>query len=110
MLQHPPSGHFWCSKTRETTQTVLILSSTVTAQVEQFPPGHFWTSKSRKFTKYYNPAWVDVAVASKDLDLPKLKAGFEQAITKRLMTDGVCLSVCLFLPEVHTEIKLWFVV
>eukprot|EP00281_Chroomonas_sp_CCMP1168_P021370 CAMPEP_0206227902 /NCGR_PEP_ID=MMETSP0047_2-20121206/8877_1 /ASSEMBLY_ACC=CAM_ASM_000192 /TAXON_ID=195065 /ORGANISM="Chroomonas mesostigmatica_cf, Strain CCMP1168" /LENGTH=641 /DNA_ID=CAMNT_0053651097 /DNA_START=79 /DNA_END=2004 /DNA_ORIENTATION=- len=64
-------------------------------RVEQFPPGHFWTSKTRKFTKYYNPPWVDAALATAPADLKKLKVDFEAAVAKRLMTDvpyGVLLS------------------
>lgn len=68
---------------------------------QQFPPGHYYSSKEGEFKRYFNPKFYTDFDAkperfpSEPLDLPKLRAAFEKAVEKRLMSDvpfGVLLS------------------
>ncbi len=59
-----------------------------------FPPGHIFTAKDG-LIRYYQPDWFDYKVASKKLDLTKIRESLITATKKRLMTDvplGVLLS------------------
>jgi asparagine synthase (glutamine-hydrolysing) len=61
---------------------------------EAFPPGHYYTPKTG-FVRYYKPDWFDHRVATKNLDLDKIRETLIKATKKRLMTDvplGVLLS------------------
>ncbi len=63
--------------------------------IEMFPPGHYYTSKTDKLTRFYNPAWFDVAASTGPIDLPHLRNTFIEAVKKRMMADvpyGVLLS------------------
>ncbi|PPR91415.1 hypothetical protein GOBAR_AA29275 [Gossypium barbadense] len=62
---------------------------------ESFPPGHLYSSKSGGFRRWYNPPWFSEAIPSVPYDPLVLRRAFENAVTKRLMTDvpfGVLLS------------------
>ncbi|PPR91412.1 hypothetical protein GOBAR_AA29272 [Gossypium barbadense] len=62
---------------------------------ESFPPGHLYSSKSGGFRRWYNPPWFSEAIPSVPYDPLILRRAFENAVTKRLMTDvpfGVLLS------------------
>jgi len=62
--------------------------------MEAFPPGHIFTSK-HGLQRFHNPAWFDEKVATKKLDLSKIRETLVTATKKRLMTDvplGVLLS------------------
>ena len=69
---------------------------------KQFPPGHYYSSKTGEFVRYYNPQFYldfeakpEMIVPSTPVDLPALRAAFETAVKKRLMSDvpfGVLLS------------------
>lgn len=68
----------------------------VCAQVEVFPPGHYLDSRIGTPVRYWHPAWRDCA-AVRGVEVPagELRAGFEQAVHRQLMTDvpyGVLLS------------------
>ncbi|KAL0388978.1 UNVERIFIED_CONTAM: Asparagine synthetase [glutamine-hydrolyzing] [Sesamum calycinum] len=62
---------------------------------ESFPPGHLYSSKSGCLRRWYNPPWFSEAIPSTPYDPLVLSGAFENAVTKRLMTDvpfGVLLS------------------
>ncbi|XP_024364474.1 asparagine synthetase [glutamine-hydrolyzing] 2 [Physcomitrium patens] len=63
---------------------------------EIFPPGHIYSSKAGGLRRYYNPAWFsETFVPSTPYQSLVLRAAFEKAVIKRLMTDvpfGVLLS------------------
>ncbi|CAI5508565.1 unnamed protein product [Closterium sp. Naga37s-1] len=62
---------------------------------ETFPPGHIYSSKDHTLRRWYNPAWYDEHIPSAPYDPLALRAAFEKAVVKRLMTDvpfGVLLS------------------
>lgn len=66
------------------------------ADVAQFPPGHWYDSATDQLTRYYERPWRDYdAVAGGEVDLSALRAAFERAVHRQLMTDvpyGVLLS------------------
>lgn len=66
------------------------------ARFEPFPPGHFYSSKTKTFTQWYKPSWkVSGVVPREKLDLLKLRASFEMAVKRKMMSDvpwGVLLS------------------
>ncbi len=66
------------------------------ADVAQFPPGHWYDTATGELTQYYQRPWRDYdAVDGVDVDLPELRAAFERAVHRQLMTDvpyGVLLS------------------
>jgi asparagine synthase (glutamine-hydrolysing) len=62
---------------------------------EIFPPGHLYSSAAAGFRRWYNPAWFLEQVPATPYDPLVLRAAFEKAVVKRLMTDvpfGVLLS------------------
>ncbi|OIT20056.1 asparagine synthetase [glutamine-hydrolyzing] 1 [Nicotiana attenuata] len=59
---------------------------------EVFPPGHLYSSKNGGFRRWYNPPWFSEAIPSTPYDPLVLRRAFENAVIKRLMTDGVLLS------------------
>lgn len=62
--------------------------------LEAFPPGHIFTSKYG-LKRYDKPAWFNEKIATKKLDLKKIRESLITATKKRLMTDvplGVLLS------------------
>ncbi|CAI5472452.1 unnamed protein product [Closterium sp. Yama58-4] len=63
---------------------------------EIFPPGSIYSSKQEpKIRRWYNPKWYDEHIPDTPYDPLVLRAAFEKAVTKRLMTDvpfGVLLS------------------
>ncbi|CAI5971580.1 unnamed protein product [Closterium sp. NIES-65] len=62
---------------------------------ETFPPGHIYSSNDHTLRRWYNPAWYDEHIPSAPYDPLALRAAFEKAVVKRLMTDvpfGVLLS------------------
>jgi len=67
--------------------------------IEMFPPGYYYSSKNAHvdngLTRFYNPAWFDVAAATGPIDLPRIRDTFMTAVKKRMMADvpyGVLLS------------------
>ena len=67
-----------------------------TAKFEIFPPGHFYDSVSGKFTRWFEPVWYSPSlVPAGQLVLSELRARFETAVVKCMMSDvpwGVLLS------------------
>lgn len=64
-------------------------------RVMVFPPGHYYSSRTRQLHRYYAPKWQDVGGAVTPLDLARVRADFEAAVSKRLMAEvpfGVLLS------------------
>eukprot|EP00897_Mesotaenium_endlicherianum_P005691 jgi/Mesen1/514/ME000104S10611 len=62
---------------------------------QAFPPGHIYSSKHGGLRRWYNPEWFSEAVPSTPYEPLVLRAAFEKAVVKRLMTDvpyGVLLS------------------
>jgi asparagine synthase (glutamine-hydrolysing) len=62
--------------------------------IEAFPPGHILTAKEG-LKRFHKPDWFDEKVATKKLDLTKIRESLVKATKKRLMTDvplGVLLS------------------
>ncbi|XP_013672828.1 asparagine synthetase [glutamine-hydrolyzing]-like isoform X2 [Brassica napus] len=62
---------------------------------EVFPPGHLYSSKSGRFKQWYNPPWYNESVPSTPYEPLAVRRAFEDAVTKRLMSDvpfGVLLS------------------
>jgi asparagine synthase (glutamine-hydrolysing) len=63
---------------------------------EVFPPGHIYSSKAGGLRRYYNPVWFSESyIPSTPYQPLVLRAAFEKAVVKRLMTDvpfGVLLS------------------
>lgn len=68
---------------------------------QQFPPGHYYSSRTGEFTRYYNPQfYLDYEAPvqrtpSTPYDPAVLRAAFEAAVEKRMMSDvpfGVLLS------------------
>ncbi|CAI5505009.1 unnamed protein product [Closterium sp. Naga37s-1] len=63
---------------------------------EIFPPGKIYSSKQTPpMRQWYNPKWFDEHIPDTPYDPLVLRAAFEKAVTKRLMTDvpfGVLLS------------------
>jgi asparagine synthase (glutamine-hydrolysing) len=57
-------------------------------RVEEFPPGSWFSSVTNNFQRWYNPPWWDEHIPDGKLDLKVLREAFEQAVVKRLMTDG----------------------
>ena len=61
-----------------------------------FPPGHVYDSMTGKTTRYFEPTWWDsTTIPSTPIDYKRLRATFETAVRKRLMTEvsyGVLLS------------------
>ncbi|MCR6495760.1 asparagine synthase B [Thermomonas sp. S9] len=66
------------------------------ADVAAFPPGHWYDGATGELVKYYAPAWRHYeAVEGVDVPLAELRAAFEAAVRRQLMTDvpyGVLLS------------------
>lgn len=66
------------------------------ADVAQFPPGHWYDTATGKLTQYYQRPWRDyAAVSGVDVSPAELRAAFEAAVHRQLMTDvpyGVLLS------------------
>ncbi len=61
---------------------------------EAFPPGHYYSAKTG-LVRYFKPDWFNEKVATKELDLKKIRETLIKATKKRLMTDvplGVLLS------------------
>ncbi|CAI5487715.1 unnamed protein product [Closterium sp. Naga37s-1] len=63
---------------------------------EIFPPGSIYSSKQAPpMRRWYNPKWYDEHIPDTPYDPLVLRAAFEKAVTKRMMTDvpfGVLLS------------------
>ncbi|XP_048504536.1 asparagine synthetase [glutamine-hydrolyzing] 1 isoform X2 [Beta vulgaris subsp. vulgaris] len=62
---------------------------------ESFPPGHVYSSRAGSFRRWYTPPWFSEAIPSTPYNPVILRRAFENAVTKRLMTDvpfGVLLS------------------
>ncbi|KAK9734677.1 hypothetical protein RND81_04G156400 [Saponaria officinalis] len=62
---------------------------------ECFPPGHLYSSKTGSLRRWYNPPWFSEAIPSTPYVPLILRQAFENAVTKRLMSDvpfGVLLS------------------
>lgn len=61
-----------------------------------FPPGHTFDSTGKPYERFYNPQWkIPNHMPSEPVDYTLLRASFEQAVRKRLMSDvpyGVLLS------------------
>jgi len=68
----------------------------VCEQIETFPPGHYLDSRVGKPVRYWTKNWRDYdAVRGVEADRKKLRAAFEAAVHRQLMTDvpyGVLLS------------------
>jgi asparagine synthase (glutamine-hydrolysing) len=68
----------------------------VCEQIEIFPPGHYLDSRIGKPVRYWTKTWRDYeAVRGAEADRGKLRAAFEAAVHRQLMTDvpyGVLLS------------------
>lgn len=68
----------------------------VCADVAPFPPGHVYDSERGEAVRYWHPAWRDYAATEgHDIDPKALRAAFESAVHRQLMTDvpyGVLLS------------------
>ncbi len=66
------------------------------ADVAPFPPGHWYDSATGELTQYYQRPWRDYdAVQGVEVPLQELRAAFEAAVHRQLMTDvpyGVLLS------------------
>jgi len=66
------------------------------ARLEQFKPGHCWSSKKGDYEQWYQPTWLTrTTLPSDPCDYSKLRAVFEQAVERRMMSDvpwGVLLS------------------
>jgi asparagine synthase (glutamine-hydrolysing) len=71
------------------------------ARFRQFPPGHYYSSKTGEFVRYYSPEFylafeaAPPRVPSAPYDPAQLRAAFEAAVEKRMMSDvpfGVLLS------------------
>ncbi len=66
------------------------------ADVAQFPPGHWYDSATGELAKYYERSWREhAAVEGAEVPLAELRAAFEAAVHRQLMTDvpyGVLLS------------------
>lgn len=64
--------------------------------VAPFPPGHIYDSADGQLRRYYVKPWRDYAATQgHHVSLPALRAAFEQAVHRQLMTDvpyGVLLS------------------
>jgi asparagine synthase (glutamine-hydrolysing) len=65
-------------------------------RIVEFPPGACMTSAMTEPLKWYNPIWYDEKyLPSGKLDFAELRAQFEKAVVKRMMSDvpwGVLLS------------------
>ncbi|CAI7767938.1 unnamed protein product [Closterium sp. NIES-54] len=64
-------------------------------QFETFLPSDVYSSKAKMPRRWYNPTWYDEHIPSAPYDPIALRAAFEKAVVKRLMTDvpfGVLLS------------------
>ena len=68
----------------------------VCPDVRPFPPGHYLTADSEEPVPYYDPSWRGYeAVEGVPLDRKRLRASFEDAVHRQLMSDvpyGVLLS------------------
>jgi asparagine synthase (glutamine-hydrolysing) len=68
----------------------------VCADVAPFPPGHVYHSERGEAVSYWSPAWRDYdATQGKTMEPPALRAAFEAAVHRQMMTDvpyGVLLS------------------
>ncbi|PWK89764.1 asparagine synthase B [Fulvimonas soli] len=68
----------------------------VCADVAAFPPGHVYDSAAGRLARYYERPWRDYAATRGRAVAPgELRAAFEQAVHRQLMTDvpyGVLLS------------------
>ena len=66
------------------------------ADVAPFPPGHWYDSATGALVRYYHRPWREYAqVRGVEADLAALRAAFEAAVHRQLMTDvpyGVLLS------------------
>ena len=66
------------------------------ADVAPFPPGHWYDSATGTLVRYYQRPWREYAqVRGVEADLAALRAAFEAAVHRQLMTDvpyGVLLS------------------
>jgi len=64
-------------------------------QFHVFPPGHLWSQATGKPVRWYRPDWFGPEVPVAPLELSALRAAFEEAVVKRMMSDvpwGVLLS------------------
>ena len=68
----------------------------VCADVAPFPPGHVYDSERGEAVSYWSPVWRDYdATQGKTMEPPALRAAFEAAVHRQMMTDvpyGVLLS------------------
>lgn len=68
----------------------------ICAQIEIFPPGHYLDSRIGAPVRYWRRAWRDYdATAGVEVPAEQLRAAFEAAVHRQLMTDvpyGVLLS------------------
>ncbi|MGN6091221.1 MAG: asparagine synthase B [Luteibacter jiangsuensis] len=68
----------------------------VCADVAPFPPGHVYDSLRGEAVPYWSPAWREYAATEgRTIDPPVLRAAFEAAVHRQMMTDvpyGVLLS------------------
>ncbi|HEX7768651.1 MAG TPA: asparagine synthase B, partial [Dokdonella sp.] len=66
------------------------------ADITAFPPGHVWDSADGRLRRFHQRAWRDyAAVRGTPVDPAALRAAFEAAVHRQLMTDvpyGVLLS------------------
>ena len=66
------------------------------ADIAAFPPGHVWDSADGRLRRFHQRAWRDyAAVRGTPVDPAALRAAFEAAVHRQLMTDvpyGVLLS------------------
>jgi len=69
--------------------------SDVCERFEVFPPGHVYSSRTGGLRRWYQPDWFSEEIPQTPADPAALRAGFESAVVKRLMSDvpwGVLLS------------------
>jgi len=67
----------------------------VCERFDVFPPGHVWTDADDGPRRWYEPDWFAPEVPARPGDGDRLRAAFETAVVKRLMSDvpwGVLLS------------------
>jgi asparagine synthase (glutamine-hydrolysing) len=60
---------------------------------EQFPPGHYYSSKTGAFHKWYNPNWAADMIPTQPYDAAVLRAAFEKAVERRMMSDVPWVSI-----------------
>ena len=88
-LGHDEEGHLYVASEMKAIVDVC-------PDVRAFPPGHYLTPEMAEPVSYYEPVWRDYdAVRDAPLELGDLRAAFEQAVHRQLMSDvpyGVLLS------------------